>query len=48
MVPSLRQLEHNAKDGRLDGAAELFAESARQLEIVRSHINEYLSKLPPT
>ena len=47
MVPSLRQLEHNAKAGHLDGGAELFAEAINQLEIVRRHMDEYLRQPRP-
>ncbi|MGA2177507.1 MAG: Hpt domain-containing protein [Verrucomicrobiota bacterium] len=47
MVPSLRQLEHGAKDGHLNGAAGLFAEAARQLEIVRVRLRDYIHQYPP-
>ncbi len=48
MVPSLRQLEHGAKAGHLNGAAELLAEATTQLEVVRVHLHEYLSQYPPS
>jgi HPt (histidine-containing phosphotransfer) domain-containing protein len=47
MVPSLRQLEMGAKAGHLDGANDLFAQSAANLEVVRAHLRDYLSQLPP-
>jgi HPt (histidine-containing phosphotransfer) domain-containing protein len=42
IVPPLRQLEHNAKAGHLDGGADLFAQAATQLEALRLRIRDYV------
>jgi HPt (histidine-containing phosphotransfer) domain-containing protein len=46
-VPALRQLEHNAKDGHLQGAADWFAQVGAQLEAVRRFMQEYQHQSPP-
>jgi len=44
IVPSLRQLEHNAKSGHLNGAEGHFAEATAQLELIRQAMKEHLSQ----
>ncbi len=46
IVPPLRQLERNAKEGHLRGAPEFFAQTAAQLEIIRVYMDEYLRRNP--
>jgi len=46
-VPALRQLEHNAKAGHLQGAPDSFAQAAAQLEAVRQYMRDYLLQNPP-
>jgi hypothetical protein len=46
-LPSLRQLEHNAKAGHLQGAQEWFAQASVQLEAVRQFMHEHLARNPP-
>ena len=46
LVPALRQLEHNAKAGHLQGAPEWFAQVGEQLEAVRHHMDDYLRQYP--
>ena len=46
LVPALRQLEHNAKAGHLQGAPDWFAQVSAQLEAVRSYMGEYLAQNP--
>jgi hypothetical protein len=43
MVPLLRQLEKQGHEGRLEGAAELCDEVAREFQIVRSFLETYLA-----
>jgi len=43
-VTALRQLEHNAKAGHLQGAPEWFAQAAFQLENVRQFMDAYLQQ----
>jgi HPt (histidine-containing phosphotransfer) domain-containing protein len=47
VVPSLRQLEHNAKAGHINGGPQWFAQAATQLEVVRNKIRDYLPPSPP-
>jgi HPt (histidine-containing phosphotransfer) domain-containing protein len=47
LVPALRQLEHNAKAGHLQGAPDWFAEVAVQLEAVRQYMHDYLHQTNP-
>jgi len=47
MLPSLRQLEQNAKAGHLQGAPEWFAQACAQLEAVRRFMNDRLHRTPP-
>ena len=46
IVPSLRQLEFNAKQGHLRGAPAWLAQAAAQLEIIRRFIDDYLQRNP--
>lgn len=46
IVPPLRQLEHNAKAGHLEGAPEFFAQAAAQLEDIRRQVRDFLAKTP--
>lgn len=46
LVPALRQLEHNAKAGHLEGAPDWFAQATTQLEAVRRFMDDYLAKNP--
>jgi HPt (histidine-containing phosphotransfer) domain-containing protein len=46
LVPPLRQLEHNAKAGHLQGAPDWFAQVGVQLEAVRRHMDDYLRQYP--
>lgn len=46
LVPALRQLEHNAKAGHLQGAPDWFAQVTTQLEAVRRFMDDYLAKNP--
>lgn len=48
IVPSLRHLENNAKEGHLRGAPNEFAEAAAQLEIIRRFMDEFLQRNPPS
>jgi len=45
-VHALRQLEHNAKDGRLQGAPDWFTQVGAQLEAVRLFMRDYLQQHP--
>jgi HPt (histidine-containing phosphotransfer) domain-containing protein len=47
LLPALRHLEHNAKDGHLEGAREWFAQVGVQLEAVRLFMRDYLERNPP-
>jgi HPt (histidine-containing phosphotransfer) domain-containing protein len=47
LMPALRQLEHNAKAGHLQGAPDLFAQVGVQLEAVRRFMHDYLHQNPP-
>ncbi len=42
VVPSLRQLEGNAKAGHLNGADELLADATAQMKVIRSRVQDYL------
>jgi HPt (histidine-containing phosphotransfer) domain-containing protein len=44
LVPALRQLEHNAKSGHLQGAPDWFAEVGVQLEAVRRYIHYHFGQ----
>jgi two-component system, sensor histidine kinase and response regulator len=44
LVPALRQLEHNAKGGHLQGAPDWFAQVGVQLEAVRHYMHDYLGQ----
>ena len=46
-VAALRQLEHNAKAGHLQGAPDWFAQVGVQLEAVRRFMQEYLNQNLP-
>jgi HPt (histidine-containing phosphotransfer) domain-containing protein len=46
LVPALRQLEHNAKDGHLQGAADWFAQVGVQLEAVRRYMRDLFGPNP--
>jgi HPt (histidine-containing phosphotransfer) domain-containing protein len=46
VVPALRKLEGNAKAGHLKGARELYAETAAQMEVVRSCVQDHLRQCP--
>jgi len=46
MVSTLRQLERGAKEGKLEGAQQLFEQTAVQLEVVRRHAQDYLRQFP--
>jgi HPt (histidine-containing phosphotransfer) domain-containing protein len=46
IVPPLRQMEHNAKEGHLRGAPDCFAQAAAQLEIIRRYMDDYLRHNP--
>jgi HPt (histidine-containing phosphotransfer) domain-containing protein len=46
LVPPLRQLEHNAKAGHLQGAPDWFAQAEAQLEAVRRFMQDYLRQKP--
>jgi HPt (histidine-containing phosphotransfer) domain-containing protein len=41
LVPALRQLEHNAKSGHLQGAPDWYAQVRVQLEAVRKYMHDY-------
>ncbi|HWD18651.1 MAG TPA: Hpt domain-containing protein [Verrucomicrobiae bacterium] len=41
-APPLRVLEHNAREGRVDGAEEPLALAARQIELMRAQIETVL------
>jgi HPt (histidine-containing phosphotransfer) domain-containing protein len=47
VVPSVRQLEHNAKAGHLQGAPEFYADAVAQLAAVRQYMDNYLQNYPP-
>ncbi|MGO8700653.1 MAG: Hpt domain-containing protein [Limisphaerales bacterium] len=47
VVPPLRQLEHNAKSGHLEGASDFFNQASTQVENVRRHVRDYLNQAPP-
>jgi HPt (histidine-containing phosphotransfer) domain-containing protein len=42
IVPAVRQMEHNAKAGHLDGADGYFAEAGIKLELLRATMEEHL------
>ncbi|HEX4119416.1 MAG TPA: response regulator [Verrucomicrobiae bacterium] len=42
VVPALRKLEGNAKAGHLNGARQLFAETAAQMEVVRTCVQDHI------
>ncbi|HEY3863630.1 MAG TPA: Hpt domain-containing protein [Verrucomicrobiae bacterium] len=44
LVPALRQLEHNAKAGHLNGAPHWFAQACAQLQAVRRFMRDYLQQ----
>jgi HPt (histidine-containing phosphotransfer) domain-containing protein len=44
VVPSLRQLESNAKEGHLNGAGELLADVVVQMKVIRSRVHDYLAQ----
>jgi HPt (histidine-containing phosphotransfer) domain-containing protein len=46
IVPPLRLLERNAKEGHLRGAPECFVQAAAQLKIIRRYMDEYLQRNP--
>jgi HPt (histidine-containing phosphotransfer) domain-containing protein len=46
-VPALRQLEHNAKSGHLQGAPGWFEQVGAQLEAVRNFMQNYLQQQQP-
>ena len=46
VVAPVRSLEHGAREGRLDGAKELYAQAAVQLEALRQYMEGYISRLP--
>jgi HPt (histidine-containing phosphotransfer) domain-containing protein len=46
VVAPLRQLEHNAKDGHLQGAPDWFAQVGTQLEAIRQFMSEYRRQPP--
>jgi HPt (histidine-containing phosphotransfer) domain-containing protein len=46
LVPALRQLEHNAKSGHLQGAPEWFAQVGVQLEAVRQYMHDHFGHNP--
>jgi HPt (histidine-containing phosphotransfer) domain-containing protein len=46
LVPALRQLEHNAKGGHLQGAPDWFAQVGVQLEAVRRYMHDYMGQDP--
>jgi hypothetical protein len=46
LVPALRQLEHNAKSGHLQGAPDFFAQAGTQLVAVRQIMHEYRHPKP--
>lgn len=48
IVPPLRNMEHNAKAGSLDGAEGSLAEAAAALEKLRKAVQEYLGQNQPT
>jgi HPt (histidine-containing phosphotransfer) domain-containing protein len=47
LVPALRQLEHNAKAGHLQGAPDWFTQVGVQLEAVRRFMDDYLHQNAP-
>ena len=47
VTPPLRQLEHNAKSGHLEGASDFFKQVSTQVENVRRHVRDYLNQVPP-
>jgi HPt (histidine-containing phosphotransfer) domain-containing protein len=48
VVPPLRQLEHNAKAGHLEGASDFFRHASVQLENVRCQVRDFLAQAPPS
>ena len=46
IVPPLRQLERNAKEGHLRGGPDYFAQAGVQLEIIRRYMDDYLRRNP--
>ena len=46
LVPALRQLEHNAKSGHLQGAPDWFAQAGVQLEAVRLYMHDQFGQNP--
>jgi HPt (histidine-containing phosphotransfer) domain-containing protein len=46
-VTALRQLEHNAKSGHLQGAPGWFGQVGAQLEAVRHFMEDYLQQHQP-
>jgi HPt (histidine-containing phosphotransfer) domain-containing protein len=46
VVPTLRKLEGNARAGHLTGARQLFTETAAQMEVVRSCVQDHLRQQP--
>ena len=46
LVPALRQLEHNAKSGHLQGAPDWFAQVGVQLEAVRRYMHDLKGQNP--
>jgi HPt (histidine-containing phosphotransfer) domain-containing protein len=42
IVPSVRRLEHGAKEGHLNGAEASMAEAVKALELLRSAVQDYL------
>jgi len=47
VVPSLRQLEGNAKAGHLNGAPELLSDAAIQMKVIRGLVQNYLVQFKP-
>jgi HPt (histidine-containing phosphotransfer) domain-containing protein len=45
VVPSLRQLEENAKAGRLNNAVELLADVTIQMKVIRGRVQDYLAQI---
>jgi hypothetical protein len=43
IVPPLRQMEHNAKAGRLDGVESFMAEAVNALELLRQAVQAHLA-----
>jgi two-component system sensor histidine kinase/response regulator len=46
IVPSLRRMEHGAKEGHLNGAEASMAEAVAALAALRQAVQEHLSQLP--